>query len=221
MTSILKATLVLALLMVGTFATLGAAQAQSEEHRGLVGSITGTGVAAAGSPLVGSFVLTLKGKDGDVTSPVTIKVNSDTKFKVPGDKSVNLGNYTSTFKEGSRVAVLAKKVGSDYFALHVHLIPAKGLSHSHHVGTITAYDFEGAGSITLQPKKGGPVTYSWGATAVPTIKFTKGATALAGFNSTYTGGQRATVIVKRDPATGQFTARQIVVLPTNGKGPKK
>ena len=208
--------------MVGTFATLGAAHAQSDEHRGLVGSIKGTpAVTVNGSVISGSFVLTLKGKDGEVTSPVTIKVNEATKFKVPGDKSVNLGNYTSTFIDGSRVAVLAKKVGSDYFALHVHLIPAKGLSHSHHVGTITAYDFEGAGSITLQPKKGGPVTYSWGATAVPTIKLKKGATPLAGVYSTYTGGQRATVILKRDPATDQFTARHIVVFATKGKGPKK
>ena len=221
MTSILKATLVLALLMVGTFATLGAAHAQSEEHRGLVGSIKGTpAVTVNGSVISGSFVLTLKGKDGEVTSPMTIKVNEATKFKVPGDKNVKLSNYTNTFKDGSRVAVLAKKVGSDYFALHMHLIPGKPV-HAHRVGTVTGClpDCTKAltstpplASFTLEDKKGEASTFV--VNKDTKITYRKGATAV-------TVGERAAVVARRDPGTDQFTARHIVVFATKDHGPKK
>lgn len=204
-----RAILAAALLLVGTLSTVSVALAQSgygPSHRGLVGTVKG-------DPAVGAdtFVLTLTRKGGDPIGDVTIDVVSATKFKIPGDKSVSSTNYN--FANGDRVAVLGELVsGTTYKALHLHLIPAKGLfAHKHHVGTITAYDFEGAGNITIQPKQGGPVTYSWGADAVPKITFKKGAT------SPYTDGERATLILKRNTDTGGFEVKGILVIRAKGK----
>jgi len=212
MMSVLRATLALALVVVGAFGTVGAAFAQTvpipseQPHRGLVGTVKG-GPAAAAS----SFVLTLKRKGGDPIGDVTINVVPATKFKIPGDKSVNSTNYN--FADGDRVAVLGELVtGTTYKALHVHLIPATGhASYSHRVGTITGpYDFDGAvGNVTIQPKTGGPVPYSW--VAAPKITFKKGAI------EPYSDGERATVILKRNPDTGVFDVKQIVVSHAKGK----
>lgn len=203
-----RAILTAALLLVGTLGTVSVALAQSGEPRsGLVGTVKG-------DPAVGAdtFVLTLTRKGGDPIGDVTIDVVSGTKFKIPGDKSVNSTNYN--FANGDRVAVLGELVtGTTYNALHLHLIPAKGLSlHKHQVGTITAYDVDGSGSesITIQPKKGDPVSYTWTAGAA-TISVKKGST------SPYTDGERATLILKRNPDTGEFEVKGVLVFRAKGK----
>jgi hypothetical protein len=197
------ATLFLALTSLGSAAAAGPA-GHGYAH-GLVGTVKGDPAPAASS-----FVLTLKRKGGDPTGDVTINVVETTKFKIPGDKSVNSTNYN--FADGDRVTVLGELVsGATYKALHVHLILAKGPKQ--HVGTILAgYDLDGgAGNITIQPKKGGTVAYSWGAAAAPKITFKKGAT------SPYDNGERATVILKRNPVTCGFDVNQIVVVRAKGK----
>ena len=118
------------------------------------------------------------------------------------------------------MAVLAKKVGSDYFALHVHLIPAKPV-HAHRSGTVTAClpgctntptSTAPLTSFTLKDKKGEPSTFV--VNKDTKITFRKGATAV-------TVGERAAVVARRDPGTDQFTARHIVVFATKDRGPKK
>ncbi|MBF8299443.1 MAG: hypothetical protein HW397_492 [Dehalococcoidia bacterium] len=205
---VLRAVLAAALLAVGTLGTERAAFAQpAAAQRGLVGTVNGDPPTGADT-----FVLTMKREGGDQTGDVTIDVVPETKFRIPGDTSASSTTYN--FANGERVALLAELVsGTTFKALHLHLIPAKGQpSYKHHVGTITAYDFEGAGSVTILPKTGGPVTYTWGANAEPTIKFMRGATAP---NS---DGERATLVLKRNAGTGGFDVKQILVF--RAKGPQ-
>jgi hypothetical protein len=161
------------------------------KHHSFVGTIK--------SKAADSFVVTTKKGD------VTIKVNSDTKYKVPGVKDATFAN----FKVTDKVAVLAVEVttGSvvDNLALHVNLIPGKP-THVHRVGTIEAY--QANTSITLKDKKGESSTFI--ITSDTKISFKKGATEPPKV------GDRATVIARRDPATDQFTAKAILVF-----GPKK
>ncbi|MBI4201060.1 MAG: hypothetical protein HY531_02075 [Chloroflexi bacterium] len=146
-----------------------------------------------------SFVLTTK-KSGDAT----INVNAQTKYKVPGLKGATL----SSFKEGDSVAVLAVDLKSGLMALHVNLIPGKPV-HVHRVGTIESYQAASAsevGSITVKDKKGNLSIFV--VTSDTKIKFKGGATEVK-------EGYRTTVVARRDPATDQFTAREILVF-----GPK-
>ena len=98
-----------------------------DEHEALVGTIKSVGTS--------SFVLTTK-HQGDVT----VNVNVDTKYKVPGVDKATLAN----FKVGDRVAVLTSQMNGGNLALHVNLIPGKALgpskdkddhgSNSQHIG---------------------------------------------------------------------------------------
>lgn len=156
------------------------------KHHSFVGTIK--------SKAADSFVVTTK-KQGDVT----IKVNSETKDKVPGVKNATLAN----FKGGDKVAVLAVEVTAgnivENMALHVNLIPGKP-TYIHRVGTIEAY--QAGTSITLKDKKGESSTFI--ITSDTKISFKKGATEVK-------VGDRATVSARRDPATDQFTVKAILV----------
>lgn len=148
-----------------------------------------------------SFVVTTKNGD------VTITVNSETKYKVPGADNATLDN----FNVGDRVAILAVEVttdsGVENVALHVILIPGRPI-YIHRVGTIESY--QAGASITLKDRKGETSTFI--VTGDTKIVFKKGAT-----NSTEPKvGDRATVIARRDPAADQFTAKAIIVF-----GPKE
>ncbi|MFH1140618.1 MAG: DUF5666 domain-containing protein [Chloroflexota bacterium] len=163
------------------------------KHRGYEGTIK--------SLTATSFVLTPK-KGGDVT----INVNAQTRYKVPGLKDASLGN----FKKGDRVSVLAVELNSGLMALNVNLIPGKPV-HVQRVGTIVTYTAATdtpitLGSITIKDKK--EATSTFVVTTDTKIKFKQGATAV-------TPGYRATVVARRDPATDQYTARDILVF-----GPK-
>ena len=217
------ARLLLAMAAMLTFGATGVALAQGstvspsdpgDRHFGFVGSIKGTPVIVCGYETAGSFVLTLKRQGGNPTGDVTIKVNSATKFKVPGDKSATLCN-PSTFKDGSRVAVLADKLGNDFFALHVNLIPDKDKEplHAQRVGIVTACSPNcdatppALTSITLALKKGGTSTFPVPTTATLTSKNGGSGTLL---------DKRVTVILKRNP-DGTFSVKQILVFRKPGK----
>ena len=62
-------------------------------------------------------------------------------------------------------------------------------------------------SITIQPKKGGPVTYT---VPVGAVTLKKGVT------SPYNDGERATVILKRNP-DGTFSVSRVLVFRKPGK----
>ncbi len=81
-----------------------------QEHEALVGSIKSIGTS--------SFVLTTN-KQGDVT----VNVNGDTKYQVPGVSNATLAN----FKVGDKVAVLTSQTSGSNLAIHVNLIPGKAL----------------------------------------------------------------------------------------------
>ncbi|MDO8749576.1 MAG: DUF5666 domain-containing protein [Dehalococcoidia bacterium] len=168
------------------------------KHRGYEGTIKSIASPALTST---SFVLTPK-KGGDVT----INVNAQTKYKVPGLKDASLSN----FKAGDKVSVLTVEMNSGLMALDVHLIPGKPV-HVQRVGTIVAYTAATdtpitAGSITIKDKKGASSTFV--VTSGTKIKFKHGATAV-------TPGYKATVVARRNPATDQYTAAEILVF-----GPK-
>lgn len=135
-------------------------------------------------------------KKGDVA----ITVNCATKYKVPGANNATFDN----FNVGDKVAVLAIEVtpGSvvENLALYVRLIPAEPI-HILRVGTIESY--EAGSNITLQNRTGGISTFI--VTGDTRIILLLRATEV-------TVGERAIVIARRDPATGQFTAGIIVVL---------
>lgn len=81
-----------------------------QEHVALVGSIKSVGTT--------SFVLTTN-KQGDVT----VNVNGDTKYQVPGMRNATLAN----FKVGDRVVVLTSQTNGSSLAIHVNLVPGKAL----------------------------------------------------------------------------------------------
>ncbi|MEK7777802.1 MAG: DUF5666 domain-containing protein [Chloroflexota bacterium] len=167
------------------------------KHRGLEGTIKSIASPALTST---SFVLTPK-KGGDVT----INVNAQTKYKVPGLKDASLSN----FKAGDKVSVLVVELNSGFMALNVHLIPGKPV-HVQRVGTIESYlaaSSTTAGSITIKDKK--EATSTFVVTTDTKIKFKHGATAV-------TPGYRATVVARRDTATDQYTAREILVFGPKG-----
>ena len=145
-----------------------------------------------------SFVVTTK-KHGDVS----IKVNAETKYKVPGVKDATLANFHVT----DRVNVLAVETSDGDLALHVNLVPGKPISIQR-VGTITAY--VAGTSITLKDKKGETSTFM--IDAETKIEFKRGATEVK-------VGEQATVVARRDPSTDQYTARAILAFGERG-GPK-
>lgn len=140
---------------------------------------------------VGSTAFTLTTRHQGI---VTIFVNSETKYQVPGVKNATLDN----FKAGDEVAVLAADVNGTWVALHVHLIPAKPV-HVHRVGTVT--DYQPGKSITLKDKKGETSTFV--VTSETKIKFKRGATGVK-------VGDRVMVSARRDPSTDKFTAKEIL-----------
>src|SRR5512136_949954 len=148
-----------------------------------------------------SFVIATK------NGGVTIIVNNETKYKVPGVSNATLEN----FDVGDRVAILAVEVttdnGVENVALHVILIPGRPI-FIHRVGIVESY--QAGTSITLKDKKGESSTFV--VTNETKILFRKGATN----NTEPKVGDRATVIARRDPAADQFTARAIIVF-----GPKE
>ncbi|MBI2854870.1 MAG: hypothetical protein HYX87_08140 [Chloroflexi bacterium] len=154
------------------------------KHHAYTGTIKSTSAT-------GLVITTKKGE-------VTIDVNAQTRYKVPGLKDATLAN----FKTGNKVAVLAVESGTASLALHVILIPGKPTSVQR-VGTIEAY--EAGKSITIKDKKGDTSTFV--VNADTKISFKKGATEVK-------VGARATVTAKRDPATDQFTAKNMLVFGT-------
>lgn len=164
------------------------------KHHGYTGTIK--------SLTATSLVLTPK-KGSDI--PITLNVQ--TKYHVPGVKDASLGN----FKAGDKVAVLAVDLKTGLTALHVNLIPSKP-AHVQRVGTINACVPSNCASpltsITVKDKKGDLSTFE--VTSDTKIQFKQGATAVT------PGDQyRATVVARRNPATDQYTATQILVF-----GPK-
>jgi len=147
-----------------------------------------------------SFVITTK-KQGDVT----IVVNAETKYKVPGVKNATL----ASFKVEDKIAVLAVEVSGGNLALHVNLIPGRPI-FIQRVGTIEAYQ-QGT-SITLKDKKGELSVFTINSNTK--ILFKKGATEVK-------IGEQATVIASRDPGTDQFTAKDILVFTSQQPKPGK
>lgn len=161
------------------------------KHHSFVGVITS--IAAT------NIVMTDKQK-GDVT----LSVNAQTKFNVPGLKTITLAN----FKVGDRVAVLAIEADGGNLALHINLIPGKPIA-VHRVGEISAYT---AGStITLKDKKGELSTFA--ITGDTQINLKRGATEIK-------VGDQATVLARRDPSSTEYTAKEILVYAPIVKGPK-
>lgn len=139
-----------------------------------------------------SFVVTTK-KDTEIT----VKVNTHTKYKVPGVRDAALVN----FKAGYKVAVLAVEVkGVGNVALHVVLIPSKPLV-TQRTGAVETY--QPNQRITLKDNKGETITFV--VTQDTKIKFKGDATAIE-------PGMRVIVIARREPGNDQFTAKEIVVL---------
>lgn len=168
--------------------SLHAVPAQSKHH-GFEGTIK--------SVTAGGFVLTTKKGATDVT----IVVNAETKFKVPGAKDATF----SSFKVGDRAAVLTVDAKSSNVALHVHLIPGKP-SFMHGVGTVEAY--QAGQSITLKNAKGESFTFALSADTK--IRGKRGATAPV-------VGERAMVSGQRNPSSDQLTAKSIVLFGTKGQ----
>jgi hypothetical protein len=157
-----------------------------EKYHSFVGNIT--------SKSDDSFVVTTQKGD------VTITVNNETKYEVPGVNNATLEN----FNVGDKVAVLVVEVttGSvvENLALHVNLIPGKPI-YIHRVGIIE--DYQAGSNITLKDKKGESSTFI--VTGDTKIIFKKGAT-----DTEPKVGDWATVIARRDPAIDQFTAKAII-----------
>jgi hypothetical protein len=131
---------------------------------------------------------------------VTIKLDSKTKYKLPGVKDATL----AILRVGERAAAL---VDAKDLALHVHLIPGKPVQ-AHRVGTVEKY--EAGKSITLKDKKGD--TSRFVVNKDTKIRFKKGVSEVK-------VGSRATVVARRDPASDQFTAAtiQVSAVKPNGK----
>jgi len=148
-----------------------------------------------------SFVLTTKAK-GDVT----ITVNADTKYHVPGVKDATWAN----FKVGDRATTMVTESNGTNTASHVNLIPAKPI-HVVRTGTITAYT--AGSSITIKDKKGDSSTFVINSDTK--IQFRHGTTVVH-------VGDRATVSARRDPASDTYTAKHILDFgaPKTPKGPK-
>jgi hypothetical protein len=165
-----------------------------DKHRGFEGTIKS----------ITSDHLVLSTKNN--AAEVSIGVNSETSYKVPGLKDAKLTN----FKQGDRVAILAMQAAGANVALHVHLIPAKP-SHVHRVGTIEAY--QPGKLITLKNRK--LETSTFVVNADTQIRFKRGADEVK-------VGDRAKVIARWDPASDKFIAKAILVLGSKGrvkKGP--
>lgn len=137
-----------------------------------------------------SLVVTTK-KNGDVT----ITVNADTRYKVPGLKEAGLG----AFQVGDKVAVLSVAADGGNLALHIVLVPGKPVFAAR-VGTVEAY--VASTSITVKGIKGDTSTFV--VNSDTRVKMAKGVSAVE-------PGQRVIVSARRDPATDTYTATSIHV----------
>jgi len=141
----------------------------------------------------GSITLTLR--DG---SSVTIGLSADTHLKFPGPKN----SAPSSIEVGMNAMVQAiHDESNNLVARSVMVIPGKP-TKVHRVGVVTAYI---AGqSITIQDKDGN--TYTFTLNADTKLLPTERAGMLA-------VGSRVTIIAPRDPASGGFITRGIVIHP--------
>lgn len=139
--------------------------------------------------------LTIKLDDGTTR---TFTIGSGSKIKVPGGKKAQ---SPSEIQKGSKVMVQAITTTDPMTARHVMIIPGKPAT-SHHVGTVTEY---AAGSkITIQPKKGDPVTF----TLTPQTKILPAERA-----GELAVGSRVTLIYGRNVSGDAPEVRGIVVHP--------
>ncbi len=164
------------------------------KHHSFVGTIVSENISSDNAT-PSSFVMTTK-----TSANVTIAVNGQTKYKIPGVKSATLAN----FKVGDKLAVLAVEANGGNLALNVNLIPGKPLSVQR-VGTVT--DYQADKSITLKGKKGESSTFV--VTADTKIRLNRGATEVK-------IGEQAHVLARRDPASDQYTAKEILVFGAKG-----
>ena len=131
-------------------------------------------------------------------STVTVSLSADTRIKMPGSKGAGIGDIQA----GMNAMVQAiRDQGGNLTARSVMVIPGKP-TKVHRVGVVTAYS---AGeSITIEDKDGNTFTFSLNdeTKLLPADKA-----------DTLGVGSRVTVIAPRDPASGGFLAKGIVIHP--------
>src|SRR6266498_1215391 len=166
-------------------ATKQAGDPEKGKHEHFKGTVTA----------VDSDSLTLTLRDN---SSVTIGWNADTRIKFPGPKD----SAPTSIQTGMNVMVQAiRDFSNNLTARMVMVIPGKP-TKVHRVGVVTAY---AAGqSITIQDKDGKTYTFILNADTKLLPAERAGVLAV---------GSRVTVIAPRDPASGGFTARGIVIHP--------
>lgn len=164
------------------------------KHHGYVGTIKSISAS--------NLVLTTKKSDD-----VTLNISFETKYRVPGLKDATQAD----FKVGDRVDVLGAELKSGgVLALHIHKVPGKPMNVLR-TGTIDSYT--AGSSITLKNKKGETSTFVINSDTK--IRFMRGATEVK-------VGEKATVAARRDPASDQYVAKQILVAgESKAQGPKK
>ena len=148
---------------------------------------------AADSLTTGSFKLSTKqGETG------TVLVTAQTRFHIPTLKNATMADLSVD----DRVAVSGTPGAGGLTAKNVAVAPCKP-AVQHRVGIVTK-DYTPGKSITIEDVKGGQETFSL--TADTVIRGPKGVT-------TVVNGDRVTVVARRQPGTGVFTATAIVVHP--------
>jgi len=139
------------------------------------------------------------------TAEVTIDLNTETRYKVPGLKDATLAN----FKAGDKVAVLAVEIKDSNTALHVQLIPSKPL-HIARAGVVEAY--EAGKSITIKNSKGETTTFL--INSETRIRGKRGAGEIK-------VGDTATVSARREPASDDFEAKHVLFSTKLELGPER
>lgn len=150
---------------------------------------------------VGDGSLTMKTKAGE---EISFLVTEDTAIKIP-----TLGKNATLTDINVGVHALVRALegeGGSLTALQISVVPGKPVE-KHHVGVVTAY--KPGASITIKAHDGNEYTFL--ITQDTKILPKDRADELA-------VGRRVTIISRRDPTGGPFTAQGIVVHPVTGEG---
>jgi hypothetical protein len=165
------------------------------------GSAKGKKLTFAGDVLdAGGGNLTIRTDGGDQVSFV---VTPDTDINIP---SLGKNATLEDLNPGVRVLVRATAGGDGSLtALQIHVVPGKPVE-KHHVGEVTAY--EPGVKITIKAHDGNEYTFL----------ITKDTKILPAERADELAiGRRVTIISRRDPTGGPFTAQGIVVHPVPGE----
>lgn len=141
-----------------------------------------------------SFLLATKADDD-----LLVLVTDKTRFHIPGLKSATLADL----EPGDRAAVSGTPSPSGFTAKNVAVAPGKPIIQ-HHVGIVSAY-IEGS-SVTIKDKRAAEFTFTLTADTVVKGQGETGEIAV---------GSRVTVVARRIPSEGSYTATAIVVHPSS------